>query len=496
MSVIGRHRQASPQKTPSLWAARVLLLGCGVWMSGWRLHVPELTGDEQMYIGAGRAYISGDYTPNTEHPPLGKLLMGAAQAAFGDSLLSARLPSAVAMFGVGVLLWVWLGRAAAHPAAGPVAALVWWTVPVLSDWPETLEHPPVTPVLARAALLDPLAGGIAMAAVCAGWWWLRSRRCRAAVVCGVLAGLAAATKLPALFVVAVPAVAGCVASASGDGTWPLRLGRLLGQTSCWVAGAAAGFAAAFAPLGSAAGVVLREMIRFQRQHAADGHSVLVAGTPARQAPWWLLGYWQYVSWGAVLTSAAALAMAVGLVSRSSLTGYLTAAWLLPTVGIPALTGLALPHYLLLFRPELAAATAAGAAVVMRWAAGRRLALRATAAAAASVVALPVVVSSAASVTMLQPTGYAALPALVRPDTKVWLLASPAAGYYLLPGRILVYRPDPRLVDRVRPDVIVIDRGVALRGGDGGLPGWVRLHGYHLTRSGGLDVWTAAKRTTG
>ena len=201
----------SPATTRAV--GRTVLLLAGVALSFWRLDVPSWDTDEGLYAQVGIHYWRGDFGANPEHPPLWKEVMGASQLAFGQTLWAARFPAAVGMLLTGMLLWWWLARVG-PPGAGPVAAVLWWTLPAPISYPET----DVANIWGlRYGTLDAPAGELAIAAVIAGWWWVRSGRLRAAAVCGLLSGLAIATKLPTALVVVVPAVAGCAAVLAGRG---------------------------------------------------------------------------------------------------------------------------------------------------------------------------------------------------------------------------------------------------------------------------------------
>jgi hypothetical protein len=465
------------------------LAGYGVIMSFWRLSTPTWHVDERVYAVAGRAYWQGDYRPNPQHPPLGKELIGAAQAAFGPTLAAARLPAAAAALAGGLVLWLWLSRAAA-PAAGPLAAVLWWSMPSALAFPEALPAGlrPETSLPTRYALLDPLAGVLALGALAVGWWWVRSGRWSAAAGSGVLLGLAVATKLPVGMVGAVAVAAGSAAALRRPGTRPRRVLRAGAQAATWSLAAVAAFVAAYAPMGLPGAVASWTAgWRSQRAHGQAGHLVVVAGRPDLHPPWWTLGWWQYASWGTAAAAVAALAVGLGLALQPSLAGYLTAAWLLPLVLLVPLAHLALPHYPVIWRGPLLASIAVGAA-----AAARRLRRRigwwlalAVVLGALTPTVLLAARTTAATLT-LRPTGYAALPALVPPG-DVWLVGYPdVARPYLAGHRVM--SPPRRPEATARPAAVVLDAMITVRTGDRRPADWAREHDYRVVRSYTLEIW--------
>ena len=165
-----------------------------VWIS-----IPEngLIFDEAYYVNASRVILGLDVQdgahyddaptgldPNLEHPPLGKALIAASMAAFGDNGLGWRLPSLIAgMIALGALYLVVL-------AAGGSRWLGVLAVALLALDNLTLVH-------GRIGTLDMLA----LAPILAGaWLGIRGRWLVAGVVLalGVLVKLTAVLGLVAL----------------------------------------------------------------------------------------------------------------------------------------------------------------------------------------------------------------------------------------------------------------------------------------------------------
>jgi Dolichyl-phosphate-mannose-protein mannosyltransferase len=474
-------RVTATARTALAWAAGGALVLGGATLSFRRLEVPTWNVDEYLYAKVGDQYARGSFGANPEQPPLWKELIGLSRAAFGETLWAARFPAAVAMLLTGVLLWWWLSRVG--PAgAGAVAALLWWTLPAPISYPET-DQPDVW--VLRFGMLDAPAGELGMAAVVAGWWWIRSGRLRAAAVCGLLAGLAVATKAPAALVAVVPAVAGVVAVAFAASGVPRRIGRMLGHGALWTVAAAVGFALPYLPMGRAAPVTFRTGWEFQRRHGATGHVTLIDSMVTARPPWWSFAWWQYAAVGAAAAAVLVACTVVAVAGRPRLGSYLTAAWLVPMLLLMPAGRVGMPAYIQLWRPELVAGVALGAAVAVGWA-GARIPRPEAVTATVALVAAAVLVAAPATAAVgrtehLAPSGYAALPALV-PRGTIWIVGyQPSASLYVR-GRF-------EMSLRGTPAAIAIHRSVAVRAGTGGrAERWARAHGYRLVRSGVLDVW--------
>jgi hypothetical protein len=497
------------------FAVRAVLFAFGLFMSLWRLDVLSWNGDELIYAAAGNNYWNGDYRYNPEHPPLGKVLIGVSEHIFGQTLWAARLPAAMAALLGGCVLWAWLSRAVG-PAAGRTAAVFWWALPGLTSFPELLPGRSLD-LPQRWALLDPLAGALALGALAAGWWWLRGGRLAAALTSGLLAGAAVATKLPAVLIVVVPGAVGPLATLLRPGpAWvahlPVhaewsrpsrvvftaagRLPRAVGHAATWLAGGFTAFAMAYASMGARQAVdSIRAGWRMQRAHGSGGHSVLLDGQVYQHAPWWALAWWQWMALGGAVAVIALVATAAGLALRSGLTAYLAAAWLIPLLLLVPVSHLALPHYDIIWRGPLVGAAVAGGAVAIRWL--RALSwprLRPYTPVLAGLLLLvalappgALALRTAAHTMVLEPAGYGALPAIAGPGEVHVVGSVPVVRKYLPQHTVVGVRNTPRQ-HVPAPGTIVLDRATTSRSTDFGLTAWGIIHHYRHVHTGTLDIY--------
>jgi dolichyl-phosphate-mannose-protein mannosyltransferase len=171
----------------------------------------RLIFDEAYYVSAARVIIGLEagakyedsrpgLDPNTEHPPLGKLLIAASISVLGDNGIGWRLPSVIA--GMLALIAIYRIVRALHPSA-------WLAVLVVA----LLALDNLTFVHARIGMLDMLG----LAPMLTGAWLAIERRW---VMAGVVLGISLLIKLTALY--AIGAVLLYVLLTEGPAWWRAR----------------------------------------------------------------------------------------------------------------------------------------------------------------------------------------------------------------------------------------------------------------------------------
>jgi 4-amino-4-deoxy-L-arabinose transferase-like glycosyltransferase len=223
--------------------ALIIVAACLLAAGSWRVY--SNTWDEPEHLAAGIELIDrGQYQYDTEHPPLGRVLLAlgpylAGARSFGtpppdgtregiDILYSgghywryltlARLGTLPFLALLLIATWLWARRLFDSPGAALLPVLLLVSVP---------------PILGNAALasLDVAAAATILLALYALQRWMVSARLSDAAGFGLAAGVAVATKFSAVpfLGLCLPALALAHAAAGGarDGGWPQRAGGLL-----------------------------------------------------------------------------------------------------------------------------------------------------------------------------------------------------------------------------------------------------------------------------
>ncbi|MBR0815403.1 phospholipid carrier-dependent glycosyltransferase [Bradyrhizobium diazoefficiens] len=235
--------------------------------------------DEVHYVPAARQMLAPAMSQpmlNPMHPPLGKELIAASIAAFGDNALGWRYPAT--LFGALAIVAIYLCGLALFSAQGPAIAAA-----LIAGLNQMLY------VQARIAMLDVFALGLSLLATAAFMHGFRRQRPQALfALAGGLFGLAAACKWSGLFPLGVCVVIVAVirlmqgwrtlfADAKPDDwyrpdLWPGF--RLHHAALCFAVLPGVAYLAAFVPL---YGLSLPDLIEAQRRIFADNTTTAIAG---------------------------------------------------------------------------------------------------------------------------------------------------------------------------------------------------------------------------
>lgn len=301
---------------------------------GWRLvHWSSLRLDAQT-MGNG----------NFEHPPFGKVVMGAAELIAGhESILAARYLAVSAGLLTALVAGLWIGRVRGCWAGLATAAAI-ALVPLSVSPQETR--------FSRDAMLDMVAMPLAVTAVSLAWGWVRTRGLRSWVLAagaGVSAGLATASRETAFLCLVAPAV---VAVCWSMGSWSLLGTRLL-QAVVASATAVGVFVATYLPFGSPLARI-RYLWDFQSRQSHVGHRVGLDGIVTDHPPWWADLWFASQGIGGVVSLLVVIGMvcAVGVMvlRRDRLVLWLVTALIGPFVFHSFVAGVTLPFYWALWAP--------------------------------------------------------------------------------------------------------------------------------------------------
>ncbi|TDX74556.1 dolichyl-phosphate-mannose-protein mannosyltransferase [Rathayibacter sp. PhB151] len=374
-------------------AAVLATLLWALWQCFGNLGAANISSDEPVYLSAGWSYLHGDMTPNLEHPPTAKYLIGLAQVLLGEGLLAGRIAAGAATLLTGVILWFWLKR-----ELGTVLALI--PAGLFLLFPRTTATGGTR--IDRLALLEPFMVLFAVAAMAAAWTWARrgaagERSGRLIAVAGVLFALSVTSKLTTLALAPVFLV-------------PLLL---IGDRRRALRGFAA-FALAFLVTAVLAYLpvhpveAIRYLLDFQSEHNASGHMIDVAGAPYRFPPWWANLWFMLSGVGPAALAVLVLGGLLALLAprRRALVLYLAGATLLLLVFHLLISAVALPHYYVAWAWLLCVLAGVGIAEALRD--GLVLPWRIARPAGVLLLVASLVIAAATSVGIVQerPTGIA------------------------------------------------------------------------------------------
>lgn len=304
----------------------------------WRLTVADWKTDEAWDGRLAWDAIHGDWAQENGHPVFVRWFLGLGQLAFGQDRLGVRITPALASLAAVWLLYV-VGARLHSRWAGLLAAGLWAALPRAL----VLGHTVVGPIRGdRFGYLEPFMVVALLGATATGWRWIQRDRLPDALATGALLGLAAAFK-PTAVAVVVPIAA--VAAWRRGSVRPV-----LAPVSAMAALAVLVFAATYLPVGTQAPEQIRELFRFQFDHAKTGHALVVDGVVRAREPWTSHLVYQWRGMGPLASLGIAIGMVGAWVGRRRPEVVLVTGIWATLLGVHLLTSVALPHYYLLWAP--------------------------------------------------------------------------------------------------------------------------------------------------
>lgn len=400
-------------------AAAAVVVLAAIFQNFYRLAVAPVLSDEMTYTDIGWRYAHwgsvsaaarAPLPSNFEHPPLAKLLFGAAQTLLGHpSMTAARAVSAACTVITAVVLAWWLGRVAGRwigMLAGGMLALL----PMAVD--------PVLTRFDRTAMLDPVAELFMVVSVVLAWVWFRSAGRRGwglALLAGASVGLATASKENGFLGAVGPIALGMVLAVRTGGRFWLRLRQAASASVV----AVLVFLACYLPFGDVFGRI-DFLVRFGSIHSTGGHTLGYAGMVTAHPLWWANLWFARQGLGTALTWVlVATALSAVVLRHDRLVWWCVAALVGPFVFHCFVAGVVLPFYWAMWMPALIALSALGIGAIA--ALGRRpspvpqrLMLRLVVAVAVLGVVVPSIAES------VRVAGLVPLGAKVVPDLRAGL----------------------------------------------------------------------------
>lgn len=454
----------------------------GAFSAFWRIDRSDWKLDEDAYAQAGWVLVHQGLDPNLGHPPLAKLLFGASQVLLGRDLTAVRTVSALSFLAAMAILFEF-GRRVAGWWTGIAAAGLFVVVPrtmVVGGWHVADLR------IDRYGVLEAVAGTFVLAALWLGWRWITDGGWRWAAGAGVLLGLAGASKLNSLVVLAPVLILG-VAFCWGRA-------RLAAEAAVLAASTVLAFLLPFAVFGRRAWQQIDQTFRFPAERAKGGHLLVLGSDAYVRSPWWANLRYQLDADGPLLVAALLVGLACVLVSRHRLVvvyllGATLSLWFMAIV-----SPVALPHYRAIWTAPLILLVAIGLVEqVQRLADRSSLHLAPVAAAVALVVLVGFGAVTTFRLATLEPGDYRTMAAQASADgvrpTKILIYSEAVAPYFSgafdslapfddgsQPAQMVVL--DPSLTDAVTPDVVARWRD------------WARGWGLVPHRVGRLEAWWA------
>ena len=476
---------SSTKAAPRHGVAALTVVGLvGVFSAFWRIDRSDWKLDEAAYAQAGWTLVHDGVDPNLGHPPFAKLLFGGAQVLLGRNLMAVRTVSAIA-FLVAIAVLFAFGRRVGGWWTGVVAAGLFAVIPrsmVVGGWSVADLR------IDRYGLLEAVAGVLILIGLWLGWRWIADGGWPWAAGAGAALGLAGASKLNALVVLAPVLVIG-LAYVWGRAHLAREAGALVGA-------AVGAFLLPFAVFGTRAVEQVEQAFRFPADRAKGGHLLVLGSDVYVRSPWWAHLRYQLEADGPLLVGALLVGLACVVLSRRRLAVVYLFGATLSLVFTAMVSPVALPHYRAIWIAPLVLLVAIGLTEQVEQlgrSTDRRIAPAPVIASIALLVLVAFGLGSMAQLATLGDGDYRQLAdrasvAGVEPQ-RILIYSESVAPYF--PGAIDALAPfddgqdpaqmvvlDPSLSDAVAPDIVERWRS------------WARGWGLVPHRVGRLEAWWA------
>jgi hypothetical protein len=159
------------RRHPVIASTHLVVAALVLFVATWRLGVADAAPDEFTYRHCAAEYLTGVFNCNREHPPLVKELLAIGIAVGNNSILDARLMTALIACATALFIYLFVSDVTDR-IGGLIAAAAWGLLPQAGiEGNRVLEAVRID----RFAIIDPYVACFFAASLFAGWRWIHRR---------------------------------------------------------------------------------------------------------------------------------------------------------------------------------------------------------------------------------------------------------------------------------------------------------------------------------